>query len=95
MEMAALGKGLICSLTNPVNSLDSYVSKECLGFLKAKFFHLEILVVEAVRHKVDQIRYNRLSALSLQKFCKVVIGCREEFNQESLLQYQHVVSSHH
>ena len=48
MEMAALRKCLICSLTNPVDSLDSYISKECLGFLKAKIVDLEILVVEAV-----------------------------------------------
>ena len=82
MEMTAFRKCLICSLTNPVDCLNTYISKECLGFLKSKIVNLEILIVEAVRHKVDQIRYNRLSAFSLQKFCKVVIGCREEFNQD-------------
>ena len=65
--MTAFRKCLICSLTNPVDCLNTYISKECLGFLKSKIVDLEILIVEAVRHKVDQIRYHRLSPFGFQK----------------------------
>ena len=82
MEMTAFRKCLICSLTNPVDCLNTYISKECLGFLKSKIVDLEILIVEAVGHKVDQIRYHRLSSFRFQKLCKVIVCSRKEFNQD-------------
>ena len=81
MEMTAFRKCLICSLTNPVDCLNTHISKECLGFLKSKIVDLEILIVEAVGHKVDQIRHHRLSSFRFQKLCKVIVCSRKEFNQ--------------
>ena len=82
MEMTAFRKCLICSLTNPVDCLNTHISKECLGFLKSKIIDLEILIVEAVGHEVDQIRYYRFSTFGFQKLCKVIVCSRKEFNQD-------------
>ena len=30
----------------------------CLGLLESKIFYLEVLIIEAVAHEIDQIRYN-------------------------------------
>ena len=81
MEMTAFRKCLICSLTNPVDCLNTHISKECLGFLKSKIIDLEILIVEAVGHEVDQVRYYRFSTFGFQKLCKVIVCSRKEFNQ--------------
>ena len=82
MEMAALSKSFIGSLTNPVNCLDAHISNESLGLLEAQILGFEILVIEAVGHKVDQIRYYRLSAFRFQKLCKMIVCCWKEFYQD-------------
>ena len=81
MEMTAFRKCLIRSFTNPVDCLNTHISKECLGFLKSKIIDLEILIVEAVGHEVDQVRYYRFSTFGFQKLCKVIVCSRKEFNQ--------------
>ena len=81
MEVPALGKGFISGFTHPVDSLYSYIAPESFGFLKAKVVCFEILVIEAVAHKVDQIRNNRLRTFRLQKVCQMIIGSRKEFDQ--------------
>jgi len=82
VEMTAFCKCFVCSLSYPVNSFDAHISKEGLGLLETKVICLKVLVIEAVRHKVDQIRHNRLSAFSLQKLCKVIVCSRKEFHQD-------------
>ena len=81
MEVTALGKCFICGLTNPVNRFNSYISKEGFGFLKSKVVYLEILIVEAVGHKVNKIRHHRFGTFCFQKLCKVIISSRKEFDQ--------------
>ena len=44
--------------------------------------YLEVLVVEAVLHEVDQIRNHCLSAFCLEQLNQVVVGCREEFDKD-------------
>ena len=40
------------------------------------------LVVEAVQHEVQQIRYNGFSAFRFQQFYQMVVCCRGKFNQD-------------
>ena len=44
--------------------------------------YLEVLVVEAVLHKVDQVGNDRLGSLCLQQIYKMVVGSRQEFYKD-------------
>ena len=80
--MTALCESFACRLSYPFNCLNSPVCNSCFGLLEAKVFYLEVLVVEAVAHEIDQIRDNCLSAFGLQKFSQMVICCRQELDKD-------------
>ena len=45
-------------------------------FLRAEMLRLVNLVVEAVQHEIEQIRYNGFSAFRFQQFYQMVVCCR-------------------
>ena len=53
----------------------------CRFFAHAKLLCFIYLVVEAVEHKVNQVRHNCLRAFCFQKLYKVVVAGRREFYQ--------------
>ena len=80
--MTALGKRIIHRLTKPFNCFDSPVCDRCFIFLESKEFTFEVLVIETVIDKVDQIRADCLSAFCFQKFCQMIVCSRKEFDKD-------------
>ena len=80
--MAALCKGFACRLSHPFNCFISPVCNGCFGLFEAKILYLEVLVVEAVAHEINQIRYNCLSTFRFQKLCQMIICSRQELDKD-------------
>ena len=81
-KMAALCKSFACRLSHPFDCFDSPVCHGCLGLLESKIFYLKVLIIEAVAHEIDQIRYNCLSAFRFQKLCQMIICSRQELDKD-------------
>ena len=80
--MTALRKSFACRLSHPFDCFDSPVCHGCLGLFESKIFYLKVLIIEAVAHKINQIRYNCLSAFRLQKLCKMIVCGRQELDKD-------------
>lgn len=80
--MTALCKSFVRRSTQPFNRFDSPVCDRCFIFLKSKEFTFEVLVIETVIDKVDQIRADCLSAFCFQKFCQMIVCSRKEFDKD-------------
>ncbi len=65
VKMSAFFKFFPGGAPHPFQEPDAQVSVAGGGFLLPKFFHTEILVVEAVEQEVRQVRDNRLSPFRL------------------------------
>src|SRR5699024_5358618 len=52
------------------------------SFLKAQVIGLKVQVIEAVAHKVDEIRAYRFCSFFFQKFRQMVVGGGKEFYQD-------------
>ena len=82
IKMLTLLKLLDCRTSQPVDQPDTRIGHQRRRFLGAKILCLEVQIIEAVGHKVDQIRYNGLSPFFFQKLGQVIVGSRQEFNQD-------------
>ena len=80
--MFALFKRFRCRGTKPFDSFDSKVTEHFLLFGKSKFLYFECLIIEAVVQEVQKIRNNCLSTFAFQKVYQMVVGCRQELNQD-------------
>ena len=72
---------LCCRCTKPLQCLDTKIAECGFGFLKSKFFYLEVLVIEAIKQEVQKIRNNSFGTFTFQKFYKIVVCRRKEFDK--------------
>lgn len=81
VEVFAFFESFCCRGAEPFQRFYADVSKGCFFLGKAKLLYLEILVVEAIKEKVQKVRHNSLCAFAFQKVYQVVVGCRKEFHE--------------
>ena len=81
-KVFACGKCPGSRTAQPLHSFDSQISDQCFCLLESQMGDLEVLVVEAVLHKVDQIRNDCFGSLCLQQIYQMVVGGRQEFYQD-------------
>ena len=81
-EVAALFERLVGCAADMVDPPDRHVGHPRCALFRSQVFGLEVLVVKAVTHKVDQVRHHRLRAFLFQKFRQVIVGGGEEFDQD-------------
>ena len=82
IEVAALLKFLRCRAAQPFDGSDSGVSDQRGLLCKSQLFRFEVLIVEAVAHKVDQIRNYGLSPLLLEQLHKVIVRSGKELHKD-------------
>ena len=80
--MTALRKRFTCRFSYPFDCFVSPVCNGCFRLLKSKVFYLEVLVIEAVAHEIDQIRYNGFGTFGFQKLCQMIVCGRQEFDKD-------------